>query len=430
MPESCNGFSGGFSVCDGIVPNSDLAASLFAALDRATRQGRGIMRDTYGAGEQAAHDIIRTTAEGMDLECTVDPIGNLAMTMPGRARAQAGIIIGSHLDSVPQGGNFDGAAGVVAGLCALAALRAVKMVPPRDIAVMAMRGEESAWFDVPYLGSAGAFGLLDPNCLGVPRSDTGKSLADTLMAGGFDAGSIRERRRLLDPAGIHAYLEVHIEQGPELIGKGLPIAVVSGIRGCLRFRNARCEGAYAHSGAVPRRHRQDAVAATVALLYHMNEYWRRIEDNGDDLVMTSGEFFTDPAMHGPSKVAGEVRFVLDIRSTSDRIMKAAAAEARASAERIGEQYRVRFDLGTTSYSPPALMDDRLRNALLRLSDSPYEVASGAGHDAVIFAQLGIPSAMIFIRNANGSHNPDEAMDLDDFAAAVRLLTRLLTNFPI
>jgi N-carbamoyl-L-amino-acid hydrolase len=224
--------------------------------------------------------------------------------------------------------------------------------------------------------------------------------------------------------------EVHIEQGPVLVGEGLPIAVVSGIRGCQRFRNARCLGEYAHSGAVPRRHRRDAVAATVALLHHMNDFWRRVETRGDDLVLTSGEFMTDAALHGPSKIAGEVRFVLDIRSISDAVMDEVAAEVHAAAGRIAREHGVRFDLGAMSYSPPALMDERLRSALLGLSDAPYGMASGAGHDAAIFAQMGVPSAMIFIRNANGSHNPDEAMDLDDFAVAVRLLTRLLLDFPI
>jgi N-carbamoyl-L-amino-acid hydrolase len=162
----------------------------------------------------------------------------------------------------------------------------------------------------------------------------------------------------------------------------------------------------------------------------MNEVWQQIEARGDDLVLTSGEFMTDPLLHGPSKIAGEVRFVLDIRSTSDAVMNDVAAEAHATAERIVRTHGVRFDLGSISYSPPALMDEGLQKALLRLSDTPYRIASGAGHDAAIFAQMGIPSAMIFIRNANGSHNPDEAMEMDDFAVAVRLLTRLLLDFPL
>jgi len=148
------------------------------------------------------------------------------------------------------------------------------------------------------------------------------------------------------------------------------------------------------------------------------------------LVLTSGELFTDPAMHGPSKVAGETRFVLDLRSLSDTTMDVVATEARAAAERISAAYRVRIDLGATSDSPPAVMDSRLRARLMSLLDRPFEMASGAGHDAAVFAKVGIPSAMIFVRNENGSHNPDEAMSLDDFAVATRALTGLLQDFPL
>src|ERR1700757_1708915 len=137
-----------------IQPDLDLAASLFAALSSATRRGRGIVRDSYGAGEQAAHDIVRATASTMGLMISVDAIGNLFMTLAGRDRNAPRIIIGSHLDSVPQGGNYDGAAGVVAGLCVLAAMCRAGVTPECDLSVMAIRAEESAWFDVAYLGSA------------------------------------------------------------------------------------------------------------------------------------------------------------------------------------------------------------------------------------------------------------------------------------
>ena len=412
-----------------IQPDLDLAASLFDTLSRATRHGRGIVRDSYGPGEQAAHDLVRSVAETMGLEVAVDAIGNLTMTLPGRDRGAPRIIIGSHLDSVPQGGNFDGAAGVVAGLSVVSALRHAKVVLPCDLAVMAIRAEESAWFDIAYLGSAGAFGLLDPNCLSIARSDNGRSLEATLIEQGFDPQAIRERRRLLDPAQIRAYLELHIEQGPTLVERALPAAVVTGIRGCKRFRNARCTGEYAHSGAVSRPYRHDAVAATVAFLHHMETVWLQQEKAGADLVLTSGELFTDPAMHGPSKIAGETHFVLDLRSLSDATMNTVATEARAAAARTGDAYRVSIDLGATSDSPPAVMDSRLRTTLLGLLDQPFEMASGAGHDAAVFAKQGIPTAMVFVRNENGSHNSDEAMSLDDFAVGTRTLLGLLTNFP-
>jgi N-carbamoyl-L-amino-acid hydrolase len=205
---------------------------------------------------------------------------------------------------------------------------------------------------------------------------------------------------------------------------------VSGIRGCKRFRNARCEGVYAHSGAVDRPYRHDAVAATVALLHHMEGVWLKQQEEGADLVLTAGELYTDPAMHGPSKIAGETRFVLDIRSLIAATMETVAAEARTAAGRIGQEYRVQFDLGATSDSPAAIMDSRLRTRLMGLLEQPFEMASGAGHDAAVFAKVGIPSAMIFVRNEHGSHNQDEAMSMDDFAVGVRALMGLLLDFPL
>jgi beta-ureidopropionase / N-carbamoyl-L-amino-acid hydrolase len=413
-----------------IQPDIDLAASLFEALAAATRRGRGIVRDSYGEGEQAAHDIMRAAATTIGLEVSADAIGNLYMTLPGRQRQVPRILIGSHLDSVPQGGNYDGAAGVVAGLSVMSALRAARIEPECDLSVMAIRAEESAWFDVAYVGSSGALGLLDPACLAVRRSDSGQSLEAAMLQRGLDPQPLRERRPLLDPSRIRAFLELHIEQGPTLVARELPAAVVSGIRGCKRFRNARCTGAYAHSGAVGRPHRRDAVAATVAFLHHMESVWREREESGEDLVLTTGELYTDAAMHGPSKIAGETRFVLDIRALTDETMDAVASEARAAAERIGAEYRVHIDLGAVTHSTPALLDERLRSRLLALLESPFEMASGAGHDAAVFSKVGIPSAMIFVRNEHGSHNPDEAMSLDDFAIGAQALLQLLVDFPL
>ncbi len=224
---------------------------------------------------------------------------------------------------------------------------------------------------------------------------------------------------------MRAYLELHIEQGPVLVHAGLPAAAVTGIRGCRRFRTATCTGQYGHSGALPRQYRHDAVAATVALLHHMQGVWLQREAAGDDLVLTSGELTTNPVLHGPSKVAGETRFVLDIRSLSREVMDAVADAARDAAARIGEEHRVRFDLGETSDSPPAMMDARLVAAFRQ----PFQMASGAGHDAAVFAAAGVPSGMIFVRNEHGSHNPDEAMDLADFAVAARALSAALLDFP-
>src|ERR1700675_5020224 len=211
-----------------VQPDLKLAAALFDSLERATRDNPGIVRDSYGAGEQAAHDIMRAAAESMGLEVSIDAIGNLMMTLPGRDRVAPRIIMGSHLDSVPQGGNYDGAAGVVAAVSVVSSLRQARIQIGCDITIMGIRAEESAWFDVAYLGSGGAFGLLDPACLSLRRSDNGRTLESALIDCGFDPEAIRERRRTLDPRQIRAYLELHIEQGPTLTAAGLPAAVVTG----------------------------------------------------------------------------------------------------------------------------------------------------------------------------------------------------------
>jgi beta-ureidopropionase / N-carbamoyl-L-amino-acid hydrolase len=162
----------------------------------------------------------------------------------------------------------------------------------------------------------------------------------------------------------------------------------------------------------------------------METVWLQQEEAGADLVLTAGELFTDPALHGPSKIAGETRFVLDLRSLSETTMETVAAEAGAAAARISADYRVNIDLGAATDSPAAMMDGRLRSALMSLLDRPFQMASGAGHDAAVFAKVGVPSAMILVRNEHGSHNADEAMALDDFAVGARALLGLLLEFPL
>jgi beta-ureidopropionase / N-carbamoyl-L-amino-acid hydrolase len=408
-----------------VAPDLDLAHTMFNELDRNTRVGRGITRDTYGAGENFAHRLAEQTARSLGLEVATDAALNLYMTLPGRDRGLPRFVTGSHMDSVPQGGNYDGAAGVVAGLSAVAGLKAQGIVPQRDVTVMAIRGEEAAWFNSSYIGSHAAFGKLAAEAFDVPRSDTRRSLADHMTEAGCDVTALRQGKAHLKPEAIAAFVEVHIEQGPVLEQAGLPVGIVTGIRGCLRHRDARCFGEYAHSGAAPRVVRRDAVAATAELVYRLGESCIQMEGSGADLVFTVGQFNTDPAVAAPSKVAGETRFVLDFRGLEEAVMRDASVTAARLAEEIGTRHKVRFALGEALYSYPAAMDPGLRRHLCRLAsdlDIPaMELASGAGHDAAVFATLGVPTGMIFIRNSHGSHNPDEAMELADFGLAAGLL---------
>ena len=209
--------------------------------------------------------------------------------------------MGSHLDSVDQGGNFDGAAGVLAGLSVVAGLKAANATPARDLTVMAIRSEEAHWFGGPYVGSDIAFGRLEPGHLDeLKRSDSGRSLADHIAECGGDVEALRRQEAHFKPAEVAAYIELHIEQAPLLVERGLPVGVVTGIRGYRLHAHARCLGSYGHSGALPRAFRRDAVAASVELIESLQREWVRLEEEEQrDLVFTVGRFADRPALRRP-----------------------------------------------------------------------------------------------------------------------------------
>ena len=413
---------------DRVEPDIDLATGLFDELRARTGDGPGITRTSYGEGEQIAHDVLRREGERLGLQVETDAACNLYLTLPGET-STGRIVIGSHLDSVPLGGNFDGAAGVLGGLSVIAGLVSAGLRPPRDITLMTIRAEESTWFAASYIGSRAAFGCLTPVELDqVRRTGDGLTLGKAIDAAGGSSARLCAGEAYLDPRDIGLFLELHIEQGPRLVMESAPVGVVTGIRGSIRHRSASCLGTYAHSGATPRLARSDTVRATAALVIAMEDAWDTAERDGADLVMTFGKFATDADEHAFSKIAGRVDFSLDVRSQSLEVLEKISNDLAEIIERISRKYSVRFDLGPRTGSRAAAMDGAviaaLRSACADLGVPAIAMPSGAGHDAAVFAQMGVPTGMVFIRNENGSHNPDEAMDIDDFAVAARVLARI------
>lgn len=422
---------------DAIKAAMPLAERLFAELREKTADGAGVTRGSYGPGEQVAHDQVTEAARGLDLEIDLDPAGNLYMTLPGADRSAPAWFVGSHLDSVPQGGNYDGAAGVVAGLCAVDGLRRMGLTPPRDVTVMGIRAEEcSTWFvghHGGHLGSRAVLGLLWPGEMAsAVHVETAKTLAQCMDAAGFDSAYFGRGEAYLQASRIHGFLELHIEQGPVLEQRGLPVGIVTAIRGCLRARSGRTLGAYTHSGAVPQELRRDAVLATAEFVHGLDRKWSEMRQSGADMVFTVGKFFTDAERHSVVKVPGEVGFGLDIRSQDAATLEEMRDFVTRLADDIGARRDVDIDLGEMSLVTPAVMDEGFRAHLGRgcteLDIPCMDMPSGAGHDAADFHDAGVRSAMIFVRNAGGSHNADEAMDIDDFHLGTRLLAwTLATN---
>ena len=408
------------------APDVALAERLFDELRERTGTPAGITRASFGLGEQVAHDIVAREAARLGMELEIDAGCNLYMTLRGAAPGPA-VFVGSHLDSVPRGGNFDGAAGVLCGLAVAAGFVAAGVRPPQDLTVIAIRAEESTWFGASYIGSRAAFGWLEASELdGILRAGDLVRLGAALEAAGGDSAAIRSGKAHLDASRVGAFIEPHIEQGPVLEASGKPVAIVTGIRGSFRRRQARCLGAYAHSGATPRENRADAVLATARLVSRLDDAWIRLADEGHDLTVTFGQFATSPSEAAFSKVAGRVDFALDVRSASRETLDLMRTELAAAVAEIEASHGVSFDLGVETGSEPALMDHAIITALDEIAhereiDAP-QLACGAGHDAAVFAKEGIPTGMVFIRNQNGSHNPDEAMDIADFAVACDLIS--------
>jgi beta-ureidopropionase / N-carbamoyl-L-amino-acid hydrolase len=405
------------------------ATALFDELFTRTEDARGVTRVAYGPGEEIGHEIVRREASALGLAQETDAAGNLYVTYAGTDPSLPAWIVGSHIDSVPHGGNFDGAAGVFAGLAAIRALARQGIRPARPVSLMVIRAEESCWFPISYLGSRAAFGKLPAESLSVKRSDSGLTLSAHLKSLGFDPDGVAAGMAHLAPERIAGFVELHIEQGPVLENAEVPVGLVTAIAGSFRYRKARCLGEWGHSGAVPKGHRRDAVVALSELIVAMEAAWQRLLDEGEQATVTFGEVGTDPAVHGFSKIPGEVAFCLDARSGSPAVLERLDAELMGIVAEIEAQRGVRFELGEKTGSTPAVLDAGLRAsfvALARETGTPYvEMASGAGHDTATFANAGVPAALIFLRNQNGSHNPEEAMRMEDFVAAADLLARFL-----
>lgn len=401
------------------------AERLFDELRARTADGRGVTRECYDKGENAAIDLFREFAEAHGLKCSFDRAANLLIRAPDDDGTKPALILGSHADSVPQGGNFDGGAGAIAALLCLSRLTMERRSGARPVRALILRGEESAYYGRANIGSRALFGLLLPTDLEAKRRGKGRTLREALTGVKADVKAIAESECLFDTKAALAYLELHIEQGPVMVARDLPTAIVTGIRGNLRHRRIVCKGEAGHSGTVPRWLRRDALLAVADLLMRLDEHWDRLLERGLDLVITTGICSTDSETNALSRIPGEVFFSFEMRSQSFDTLEAFYELFHSECHAVSSLRKVSFEFDDRVYTEPAKMDESIIQGLKRASEQlgfPTELlASGAGHDAAVFANVGIPSGMIFVRNRNGSHNPDELMTIDDFICGLQLM---------
>jgi N-carbamoyl-L-amino-acid hydrolase len=406
------------------------ADGLFDRLRADSLDPPGVTRDPYGAGEQRAHATARHAAEALGLEIGTDAAANLYMTWPGADRAAPGVVIGSHLDSVPHGGNFDGAAGVVAGLASVAALQGLGVRPACDVTVMGIRAEESIWFQVSYIGSRAALGTLPDGALAARRTDTGRTLAEHMRDCGADPDALAKGVRHFDPARLRAYLELHIEQAPSLVEAGIPVGICTGIPGTFRHPVVTVEGETAHVG-LPRRFRHDAAMAAADFAMVLDRVWQEHEAQGVPMAFTLGRFHTDPAQHGLTVVPGTFEFSLDVRAYDPAVLAALETRVDAIFADVERRRGVRFRRGEKPGAAVGMVDPAIAASLTAqagaMGIATMPLGSPASHDAAAFAACGVPMGMIFVRNENGSHNPHEAMTTDDFLAGTAVMAGWLAE---
>lgn len=357
-----------------------------------------------------AGEVVARWMEDAGMRTRRDAVGNVIGRHGGGERP---LVLGSHLDTVPNAGTFDGPLGIVAAIAVVERLAAGGPQPSCPVEVVAFADEEGTRFGTSYLGSAAYVCAFEPAWLDHVDGE-GITLRDALRALGGEPESALEA----SAPGLSGYLEIHIEQGPVLEREGLPVGVVTAIAGQTRARIV-LTGEAGHAGTLPMDARHDALAAAAEAVLAVERHGRA----EPGLVATVGALALSPNVG--NVVAGEVRMLLDMRHADDGVRRRAAEEVRADVEGIAAARGVDATWTTRYDTPAAVLDATLRGRLadaLQMQGIPVrDLVSGAGHDAVVLSRI-CPAAMLFVRCAGGiSHDPRESVSEQDVAVALDVL---------
>lgn len=344
-----------------------------------------------------------------------DPLLSLFGRYEGQTPGRPAIMIGSHLDTVVDAGRYDGGLGVLAAIAVVAELSRTGERLTHAVEVAAFGEEEGSRFPTHILTSSALAGAVKPALLETRDTD-GISVREALAIAGGDAKAWRACAR--KKGEIAAYLELHIEQGPVLDDKGLPLAAVTAINGSVRSI-VTVTGFAGHAGTVPMGARRDALTATSEMVLAIE----RIAASERDLVATVGRVKVLPGAQ--NVIPGRVEFTIDMRSPSDAVRRRAHKSLLATLREIAEGRGVGVDIDTFQENPATALDagiiDAVSEAIAACGHEPLRLPSGAGHDAGIMAKH-CPSGMIFLRCKDGiSHNPAESITAADADLGVQAL---------
>jgi N-carbamoyl-L-amino-acid hydrolase len=378
----------------------------------------GVNRQAFSEEDIRARKLLIEWAKAAALEVFVDPIANLFIRYQPEGSSGDPVLTGSHMDSQPSGGQFDGIYGVLAGLEAIISIKQAGIKLDRPIEVVAWSNEEGSRFAPGAMGSmlfSGARRLQDfLNITDADGETLGSALAKTIEA----TPNIQQRQFGVP---VHAYIESHIEQGPVLEQSNKQIGIVSGIQGC-RWFEVTVTGEARHAGTTPVSIRKDAVQATIAIVNALNEF---LEDPSDTTRFTVGRVDVYP--NSPNTVAQRVVFSIDLRHPDDAVLtklgdafesviKQNAGPCTASVKETFNHVPVKFSSNVVA---------SIESAVAELGLTSMQLTSGAFHDAMFLADH-CPTGMIFIPSVNGiSHHPDEFSNLKDLVTGTSVLAKSL-----
>ncbi|CAN5303255.1 allantoate amidohydrolase [soil metagenome] len=400
--------------------HQEIAAEAFARcqeLGLATDSSKGLTRLFLTPAMKRAHDMLRVWMKDAGLIVRVDDVGNMIGRRAAADRNAPIFIIASHIDSVPNGGLYDGPLGVMLGVATAKALREEPL--PFHLDVIAFSEEEGVRYRAPFIGSKAIAGCLDVALL--DRIDSaGVSMRQAIDCYGLNASAIP--RCVYQHEKIMGYLEAHIEQGPVLQRLGQPVGVVTTIAGQRRWRVV-FDGRAAHAGTTPMSMRQDALVGAAALISFVNGYAK----SQPGLVATVGSLHVQPG--AINVVPDRVELTLEFRHAEGDVLETTANEFREAARHIAAAHKLEHTISTLSEAEQVPMNPALTEMLAAVAgENVPQLVSGAGHDAMIMASV-CPVTMLFVRCKDGiSHHPDESVEVEDVAAALTVMVNFLRTY--
>lgn len=389
--------------------------------------GQGATRMTYSPEYRAGCDYLLGEAARLGLESRLDAVGNVRIRLPGTDPAAPAVVVGSHIDSVRHGGDFDGVLGVVCGLEALEVLVQEEIRPLHSIELISFIEEEAGTFACPLAGSKAVAGQFEVEDLHHVHDETGRSLHERAREFGADPDNLVADR--LQPGSVKAMLELHIEQSPLLESEGMPVGIVDSIAGSETCR-LRLEGVANHAGTTPMSQRRDALAAAAGIVQAVEQVATASERTS--AVATVGRIQCHP--NAGNVIPGRVDLSLDVRDVRRDDIDAMVRGILSAAETIAAERHVSLHVDHTGGSLPRPFSRHIVDRMTAIAERdgiPYRhMHSGALHDAATFTDI-TDVAMLFVPSRDGrSHVPEEWTDWKDIEPGANLLLATLHDLAV